>query len=323
MKAIVQDRYGSADVLELQDVPVPDIEDDEVLVRVHAASVSAAVWHLMTGLPYLVRITGFGLLEPKIPIPGTDVAGRVEAVGKDVAALQPGDEVLGVCEGAFAEYAWARPDDLVKKPQNVTFVQAAAVPDSGHTALKGLRQVADVQPGQRVLIIGAGGGVGTFAVQIGKDLGAEVTGVCSTSKISMVHSIGADHVIDYTQEDFTKGERRFDVILDTAGRRPVSHLRRVLTPRGVLVIVGGEGGGRWLGGFQRQVGAMILSPFLSQRLGTFVSMPTREGLIELKGLIETGKLTPVVSRTYPLSETPEAIRTWERGHTLGKIVIEV
>jgi NADPH:quinone reductase-like Zn-dependent oxidoreductase len=323
MKAIVQDRYGSADVLEVQDVPAPEIEDDEVLVRVRAAGIGAAVWHLMTGLPYLVRIAGFGLLQPKIRIPGTDVAGTVEAVGEGVTGFRPGDEVFGVCEGAFAEYAWARPDDLVKKPTNVTFVQAAAVPDSGHTALKGLRQVAHVQPGQSVLVIGAGGGVGMFAVQIAKAAGAEVTGVCSTSKTSMVRSIGADHVVDYTQKDVTRGERRYDVIFDTAGRRPVSRLRRVLTPRGTLVIVGGEGGGPWLGGFQRQVGAMILSPFLRQKLCTFVSMPTQEGLLELKALIETGEITPVVSRTFPLSETPEAIRTWERGHTLGKIVIEV
>ena len=323
MKAIVQDTYGSPDVLELRDIDKPTVGDEDVLVRVHATSVGAAVWHLMTGLPYLVRISGYGLRKPRIRVPGTDVAGRVEAVGKNVTRFQAGDEVFGECEGSFAEHACARENKLAPKPAGITFEQAAAVPDSAHTALQGLRYVGEVKPGQQVLIIGAGGGVGSFAVQIAKALGAEVTGVCSTTKTDLVRSIGADHAIDYTREDFADGWQRYDVILDTAGRRSLSHLRRGLTPEGTLVIVGGEGGGRWFGGTDRQLRSLMLSPFVRQNLRTFVSMPKIEGLVELKELIEAGMVTPVIDRTYTLGEVPEAIRYWKKGHARGKVIITV
>jgi NADPH:quinone reductase-like Zn-dependent oxidoreductase len=243
MKAIVQDTYGSADVLELRDIDTPVVGDDELLLRVHAAGVGPDVWHLMTGLPYLVRVMGNGLRAPTRRIRGWDVAGRVETVGKNVSELHPGDEVFGTCEGSFAEYARARADKLAAKPANLTFEQAAAVPVSGCTALQGLRDSGHVQPGQKVLIIGAAGGVGTFAVQLAKAFGAEVTGVCSTMKVDLVRSIGADEVVDYTRDDFADGARFYDLMLDTAGRRPLSHLRRALAPHGTLVIVGGEGGG--------------------------------------------------------------------------------
>jgi NADPH:quinone reductase-like Zn-dependent oxidoreductase len=323
MKAIVQDIYGSPDVLELRDIDRPGIGDHDVLVRVHAAGVGAAVWHLMTGLPYLVRISGYGFRKPGIRVPGSDVAGFVERVGKNVTRFQTGDQVFGEGEGTFAEYARAPEEKLVAMPENLTFEQAAAVPDSAHTALQGLRDVAKIEPGQQVLIIGAGGGVGSFAVQIAKAWGAEVTGVCSTSKMELVHSIGADHTIDYTREDFADGRRHYNVILDTAGRRSLSHLRRGLTPRGTLVIVGGEGGGRWLGGTDRQLRALALSPFLRQNLRTFVSMPKNEGLVVLKELIEAGKITPVIDKTYPLGQAPQAITYWQEGHTRGKVVITV
>lgn len=324
MKAIVQDRYGSPDeVLKLEDIDKPVIKDDEVLVRVQAAGVGAAVWHLMTGLPYVVRIAGYGLRRPKTRVPGTDVAGYVEAVGKDVARFRAGDEVFGEGTSSFAEYAVARADRLVPKPSNLSFEQAAAVPDSAHTALQGIRDVGEVRPGQKVVIIGAAGGVGSFAVQIASALGAEVTGVCSTTKMDLVRSIGADHVIDYTREDFADGRQQYDVILDTAGRRTLSHLRRGLTTHGTLVIVGGEGGGRWFGGTDRQIRALMLSPFVNQNLRTFVSMPDNEGLVALNELIEAGRITPVIDGTYPLSEAPDAIKYWEKGHARGKVVIKV
>ena len=322
MKAIAQDKYGSSDVLELKDIDKPEIGDDEVLVRVHAAGVDPGVWHLMTGLPYLVRL-GFGLRAPKTRVRGMDVAGRVEAVGKNVTQFQAGDEVFGTCDGSFAEYACAEQDKLAHKPANLTFEQAAAVPISAFTALQGLRDKGEVHAGQRVLIIGASGGVGTFAVQLAKAFGAEVTGVCSTTKVDMVRSIGADHVIDYTRDDFAQTGQRYDVILDTAGNRSVSHLRRALTPRGTLVIVGAEGGDRWIGGTHRQIGALVLSPFVRHRLRTFISMERKADLLSLKELIEAGKVTPVIDRTYPLSEAPEAIRYLEEGHARGKVVITV
>jgi NADPH:quinone reductase-like Zn-dependent oxidoreductase len=245
MKAIVQDRYGAADVLELREIDQPVPTDDEVLVRVEAAGVDAGVWHLMTGLPYLVRLFGFGLRRPKVGVRGRDVAGRVEAVGKEVTRLRPGAAVFGICEGSFAEYACVREDKAAPKPASLSFEQAAAVPISALTALQGLRDKGQVKPGQKVLIIGAAGGVGSFAVQLAKAFGAEVTGVCSTTKADLVRSIGADHVVDYTRDDFADGARHWDLILDTAGDRSLSHLRRALTPRGTLVIVGvkGEEGG--------------------------------------------------------------------------------
>lgn len=323
MKAIVQYTYGSPDVLALQDIDKPAIEDNQVLIRVHAAGVDAGVWHLMTGLPYLVRL-GFGLRKPKQPVLGMDVAGRVEAIGKGVTQFQPGDEVFGTCRGSFAEYACAEEDQLAPKPANLTFEQAAAVPVSASTALRAVRDAGEVKSGQQVLIIGAAGGVGSFAVQMAKSFGAVVTGVCSTTKTDLIRSIGADHAIDYTQEDFADGRQYFDVILDTAGNRSLSHVRRALSPRGTLVIIGGDEGGRWLGGVDRNLRALLLSPFVRQRLRAPVYMKQRkEDLLVLKDLIEAGTVTPVIDKSYPLSAVPEAIRHLEAGHARGKVVITV
>jgi NADPH:quinone reductase-like Zn-dependent oxidoreductase len=323
MKAIVQDKYGSADVLELRDVEKPQPGDDELLIRVHAAGVDPSVWHLMTGLPYLVRVMGYGLRKPKIRIRGTDVAGTVEAAGKNVTQLKEGDQVYGTCDGSFAEYACARAERIAPKPSNLSFEQAAAVPVSGMTALNGLRDAGKLQPGQKVLIIGAAGGVGSYAVQLAKAFGAVATGVCNTSKADLVRAIGADDVVDYTREDITDGTRQFDLILDTAGRRPLSHLRRALTPQGTLVIVGGEGGDRWLGGFQRQIFAPLNSLFTEQKLLGLISTERRQDLLTLKDLIVADKLTPVIDRTYPLSEAPQAIRYLEQGHARGKVVLTI
>lgn len=321
MKAIVQDSYGSVDELELRDVDQPVPGDGEVLVKVQAAGVDPGVWHLMTGRPYLVRIMGFGLRVPKAPVRGSDLAGVIEAVGRGVSQFRAGDEVYGTCDGSFAEYACGSAERLAPKPSNLSFEQAAAVPVSGMTPLSGVRDSGKVQPGQQVLIIGAAGGVGTFAVQMAKAFEAVVTGVCSTSKLDLVRSIGADEVIDYTRQDFTDGSRRFDLILDTAGRRPVSHLRRALAPNGVLVIVGGEGGGRWLGGFQRQMLAPVRSLGSKQRLLGLMYRERQELLVALTQLIEAGKVTPVIDRTYPLAEAADAIRYLEQGHARGKVVL--
>jgi NADPH:quinone reductase-like Zn-dependent oxidoreductase len=323
MKAIVQDRYGSAEVLELRDVEKPQPGDDEVLIRVHGAGLDPGVWHLMTGLPYLVRVMGFGLRKPKIRIRGVDVAGIVEAAGRNVTQFKEGDPVYGTCDGSFAEYACAKAERIAPKPSNLSFEQAAAVPISGMTALHGLRDAGKLQPGQKVLIIGAAGGVGSYAVQLTKAFGGVVTGVCSTSKAELVRAIGADKVIDYTREDFTDGTRQFDLILDTAGRRPLSQLRRALTPQGILVIVGGEGGDRWLGGFQRQIFAPVRSLLTEQKLVGLVSKERQQDLLTLKDLIEAGKLKPVIDRTYPLSEAPQAIRYLEQGHARGKVVLTI
>ena len=322
MKAIVQDVYGSPDVLQLREIEKPAIGGDEVLVRVSAAGVDQGVWHLMAGRPYLVRVAGVGLRAPKNPIRGLDVAGVVEAVGEQVTRLRPGDEVFGVCRGSFAEYACAPAHRLVLKPANISFVQAAAVPVSGCTALQAVRDRAKVQSGQRVLVIGAGGGVGTFAVQLAKLFGAAVTGVCSTSKVELVGSIGADRVVDYTREDFAGGDR-YDAILDTAGNRSLSQLRRALTPDGTLIIVGGEGGGRWLGGFDRQLRAQVLSVFGHHKMGTWISTQPRGDLEALRELLEAGKVTPVVDRTFPLNEVADAIRYLRDGRARGKVVIAV
>jgi NADPH:quinone reductase-like Zn-dependent oxidoreductase len=323
MKAIFRDEYGSPDVLQLRDIDKPEIGDDEVLLRVHAAGVGRDVWHVMAGLPYPIRLAGYGLRGPKNPVIGSDVAGVVEAVGEDVSRFRPGAEVFGIGEGSFAEYARAREDKLAPKPENLSFEKAAAVPVTGLTALQAVRDHGRVAPEQEVLIIGASGGVGTFAVQIAKAFGAHVTGVCSTQKVEMVRSIGADHVIDYTQEDFAEGEQRYDLILDIGGNSTLSRLRRALGSRGTLVIVGGEGGGRWLGGTDRQLRAMMLSPFVGQKLGTFVNKENHEDMLVLKELIEAGKVTPIIDRTYPLAEVPEAIRYLEEGHARGKVVISV
>jgi NADPH:quinone reductase-like Zn-dependent oxidoreductase len=275
MKAIMQDGYGSADVLELRDIEDPAVGEDEVLVRVHAAGCGPDVWHMMTGLPYFARLM-VGFRRPKVAVRGRDVAGRVEAVGAKVTGFRPGDEVMGVVEGSFAELAAARPDRLVRKPARLSFEEAAAVPISGLTALQAIRDRGEVRPGQRVLVIGAGGGVGTLTVQIAKAFGAEVTGVCSASKGDLVRSVGADEVIDYTREDFADGVRRWDLIVDTAGRRPLSVLRRALSPRGALAIVGGDGGGRWTGGFLRQIlRAPLVSLATRQRLRPVMSKERR------------------------------------------------
>lgn len=322
MKAIVQDVYGSPDVLQLREIEKPAIRGDEVLVRVCAAGVDQGVWHLMAGRPYLVRVVGVGLRAPKNPIRGVDVAGLVEAVGEQVTRLRPGDEVFGVCRGSFAEYACAPAHRLVPKPANISFVQAAAVPVSGCTALQAVRDRAKVRPGQHVLVIGAGGGVGTFAVQLAKQFGAAVTGVCSTGKVELVRSIGADRVVDYTRADFAGGDR-YDTILDTAGNRSLSQLRRALSPDGTLVIVGGEGGGRWLGGIDRQLRAQVLSIFGRQNMGTWISTQPRDDLEALRELLEAGKVTPVVDRSFPLSEVADAIRYLRDGRARGKVVIAV
>src|ERR687889_147678 len=286
MKAIVQDAYGSPDVLELREIDIPEIADDEVLVRVHAAGVGRDVWHVMRGLPYPIRLAGYGFRAPKNPVIGSDVAGVVEAVGKNVRRFQPGDEVFGIGKGSYAEYVCAREDKLAHKPANLTFEQAAVVAISGLTALQGLRDHGRVEPEQTVLVIGASGGVGTFAVQIAKAFGTHVTGVCSTAKAELVRSLGADRVIDYTREDFADGDDRYDLILDMAGRRSLSLLRRALAPRGTLVIVGGEGGSRWTGGFERQLRAVVVSRFVRQRLRALMSTERHEDLLFLKDLIE-------------------------------------
>lgn len=332
MKAMTQDRYGSADVLALNDITMPVAGDDEVLIRVRAAGVGPDVWHLMTGQPYFVRVMGFGLRKPKARVVGRDAAGSVEAVGRNVTEFQPGDEVFGTCRGAFAEYACAAAGSeggvggegvLAPKPANLTFEQAAGVPTSAQTALQGLRDAGAIRAGQSVLIIGASGGVGTFAVQLAKVFEAHVTGVCSTTKVDVVRSAGADHVIDYTRDDFADEAHRYDLILDTAGRRSLSHLRRALATRGTLVIVGGEGGGRWTGGFERQLRAFLLSPFLRQELCSLTAVDRREDLLFLKDLLEAGKVTPVINKTYPLNEAPNALSDADEGHGRGKAVITV
>jgi NADPH:quinone reductase-like Zn-dependent oxidoreductase len=277
MKAIVYEKYGAPDVLELREVDKPVVRDDEVLVRVHAAAVGKGDWLTVRGLPYVARMR-YGLPKPKNSVPGFDVAGRIEAVGRNVTQLQPGDEVFGWCDGSFAEYASVPEGQLVLKPANLTFEQAAAVPISAFAALQALRDTGQVQPGQKVVITGASGGVGTFAVQLAKAFGADVTGVCSTQSVDMVRSIGADHVIDYTQEDFTRSGQRYDLILEMAGNRSLSDLRRALTPKGTLVIVGGSGG-RWFMGTGRTLRAVLLSPFVRQRLRSFFSKPRSEDLV--------------------------------------------
>jgi NADPH:quinone reductase-like Zn-dependent oxidoreductase len=330
MKAITQDRYGSSDVLRLDEVAAPAPGADEVLVRVHAAGVGPEVWHIMTGRPYFVRAIGFGVRAPKQRVPGRDLAGTVEAVGGAVTEFRPGDEVFGSGRGTLAEYACAAAGDegkvgdagvLAPKPANLTFEQAAAVPTSGATALQGLRDAAGIRAGQSVLIIGASGGVGTFAVQLAKHFDAHVTGVCSTTKTELVRSLGADAVIDYTREDFADRPERYDLILDTAGRRPLSRLRRALAPRGTLVIVGGEGGGRLTGGFERQLHALILSRFVTQRLVALTAVDRRADLLFLKDVIEDGKLTPVIDRTFSLGEAAHALTDAQEGHGRGKKVI--
>jgi NADPH:quinone reductase-like Zn-dependent oxidoreductase len=323
VKAIVQTEYGSSPerVLRLTQIDRPVISDHEVMVRVRAASVDRGTWHLMTGLPNLMRIMGFGFRRPKAPNPGRSLAGTVEAVGRGVTEFKPGDEVYGTCNGSFAESARAEVGLLALKPPILSFEEAAAVPVSGVTALQAVRDRAQVQPGEKVLIVGASGGVGTFAVQIAKAFDAEVTAVCSTAKMDLVRALGADHVIDYTRDDFADGKQRYDAIVDIGGNSRLSRLRRALTPVGRLVIVGGETDGWWLGGFDRQLRAIMLSPLVSQKLGILGAKENGADLSVLRELIESGKLTPAVDRTFPLNEVPEAIRYLKEGNARGKIVI--
>ncbi len=319
MKAIVQDRYGSAEVLEARDIDKPQIGDNEVLVRVHAASIHVGDWILMTGSPFIMRLAT-GLRKPKNPVPGTDVAGTVEAIGKDVTTLQPGDEVFGWAAGAFAEYAFASEDQFVRKPANLTFEEAASVGVSATTALQLLRDNGKVQRGQKVLINGASGGVGTFAVQIAKAFGAEVTGVSSTKNQAMVRSIGADHVIDYTRDDFTTRTERYDLILDNVGNHSMARTRRALAPGGMLI---SNGGGHADGKLGRTVRTMLVSMFVRQQASPTVKSQNHDDLVALKGLVEAGKVRPVIDRTYPLTQTPQAIEHVAAGHARGTVVISV
>jgi NADPH:quinone reductase-like Zn-dependent oxidoreductase len=319
MQAIIQDRYGSAEVLEARDIDRPAIGDDEVLVRVRAASVHVGDWILMTGVPYVMRM-GTGLSKPKNPVPGTDIAGTVEAVGPQVHSLRPGDEVFGWCSGAFAEYVRAPQDQLVKKPANLTFEQAAAVGVSASTALQLLRDDAKVRPGQKVLINGASGGVGSFAVQIAKAYGAEVTGVCSTKNLELVRSIGANHVIDYTQQDFRDGADRYDVILDNVGDRSMADTRRALTQNGTLL---SNGGGHAAGKLGRTIRAFLVSLVVRQQARPSVKTQNRSDLIALKELVEAEQVTPVIGGTYPLGRTADAISQVAAGHARGTLVIAV
>jgi NADPH:quinone reductase-like Zn-dependent oxidoreductase len=319
IKAIVQDRYGSPDVLRLKDIHKPVPEDNEVVVRVRAAAVNIGNWHVLRGIPYAMR-PAVGLFKPKHEIPGLDLAGQVEAVGTRVNQFQAGDEVFGWCDGAFAEYACVEENNLLAKPDNLTLEQSAAVGDSASTALIAVRDQGKVQPGQKVLITGASGGVGTFAVQIAKSFGANVTGVCSARNVDMVRSIGADQVIDYTQEDFTQDRQRYDVMLDLVGSRSLSDCRRALTRQGTYVLVGVSDMGRWLG-LARQIKMLSSSPFVRQRMRIFITRHTREDLVVLKELVESGSVTPVIDRRYQLSEVPEALRYQGEGHSQGKIVI--
>jgi NADPH:quinone reductase-like Zn-dependent oxidoreductase len=324
MKAVVYTDYGPPDVLEIREIKKPAPNDDQVLVKVHAAAVNPLDWHFIRGTPYVMRMMMGGLRKPKDPLVGVDYAGTIEAVGKNVTQFKPGDAVFGNRSGAFAEYLCARADRAIAlKPANMTFEQAAAVPVAAITALQGLRDQGKVQPGQKVLINGASGGVGTFAVQIAKTLGAEVTGVCSTRNVDLVRSLGADHVIDYTKEDFTKSGEHYDVILDNVGTQPLSGFRRVLKPNGICVIIGGGGpnDGKWVGPMARPIKAKLMSPFISQKMGMMMAESNQKDLTVLADMMQSGKVTPVIDRTYPLSQIADAIRYLEQGHARGKVVI--
>ncbi len=323
MTAVVQEEYGCSPdtVLRVAETPLPTMGAGEVLVRVHAASVDRGTWHLMTGLPKLMRIMGFGVRRPTQPNPGRSLAGTVYAVGGDVTEFGPGDQVYGTGNGTFAEFASAQAGRLALKPVTLSFEQAAAVPVSGLTALQGVRAGADGEAGQRVLIIGASGGVGTFAVQIAKAFGAEVTGVCSTGKMELVRSLGADHVVDYNVGDFADGDPSYDVVLDIGGNSPLSRLRRALGPNGRLVIIGGETDGRWLGGFDRQLRALLLSPLVSQKLRMLGVSENAADLSVLTELLDSGRVTPAIDRTFPLKDAASAMRYFDEGHARGKVVI--
>jgi NADPH:quinone reductase-like Zn-dependent oxidoreductase len=322
MRAVVQYTYGSADVLRLERIPVPKVADNQVLIRVHAAGLDRGTWHLMTGRPYLQRLV-LGIRRPRNPIPGRDVAGTVAAVGPAVTIFSPGDEVFGISPGSFAEYAVARQDRLVRKPLNVSFEQAAVIPVSAMTALRALCDVGRVAAGQKVLVIGASGGVGSYAVQLAKAFDGEVTAVASTGKLDFVRSLGADHVIDYSRDDFADGKDYYDLILDIAGNPTLSRLRRALTPAGTAVIVGGEGGGNLTGGMNRQLRALALSPFVRQRLTMLPPKEHASILERLTDLVEAGKVTPSLDRTYPLDDAPQAMRDLDAGRIRGKIAITI
>jgi NADPH:quinone reductase-like Zn-dependent oxidoreductase len=322
MRAITHDRFGSADVLSLTQVPRPVPDDGEVLLRVHAAGVDRGAWHMMTGRPYLGRLV-FGLRTPRNRVLGIEVAGTVDAVGASVSKFTVGDEVYGFARGSFAEYAVAREDRLAPKPVKLSFEQAAVVPVSAATALQALTDSGRAQPGQSVLVIGASGGVGSYAVQIAKSLGAEVTGVASTGKLDLVRSLGADHVLDYTRDDFADGSRRYDLVLDIAGNPTLARLRRALTPIGTAVITGGEEGGSFSGGMNRQLRALALSPFLRQRLTTFIAKQRSSDLERLSVLIEAGNVTPRIDRSYPLGKAPDAVRHLASGQARGKLAISI
>ncbi len=325
MKAVVQEEFGQAgDVLRIEgNEPLPEIADGEVLVKVEAAGVDRGVWHLVAGLPYMVRIAGFGVRRPKLRVPGFDFAGRVVRIGSGVTSLRPGDEVFGIAKGSFAEYACALEDKVVTAPESVTAAEAASVPISGLTALQAVRDQAKLGPGDSVLVLGASGGVGSFAVQIAKAFGAEVTGVCRTSKVEMVRELGADRVLDYTREDLAEIGRRFDAVLDIGGNRKLSVLRRLLKPRGTLVIVGGEDAGKVIGGTDRQLRAMLLSPFVSQKLKAFVSSEDGSDIEKLREMIDSGDLKPTIDRTLPLERAAEAVTYIGDGNARGKTVLTV
>jgi NADPH:quinone reductase-like Zn-dependent oxidoreductase len=323
MRAIVQRAYGSAETLELGDVVRPQAGAGEVLIEVRAAGVDRGVWHLMTGLPYLVRMAGFGLFRPKTPIPGLDVAGTVVAVGSNVTRFEVGDEVFGIGSGTYAEFATAKASKLTRKPAGLSFEEAAVSAVSGITALQALTTVAAVAPGQSVLVIGASGGVGSYAVQIAKTMGADVTGVASAAKAELVRSLGADHVIDYATSDYLDGRVRYDVIIDTGGLNKVRHLRRALTRAGTLVIVGGEGGGRFTGGIGRQLRATAWSMFVPQRMRTFISEEHHRHMDRLAELIATGAVKPIVGNRHALEDVPVAIADLAAGRASGKSVVIV
>jgi NADPH:quinone reductase-like Zn-dependent oxidoreductase len=321
MRAIINDEYGPPAGLQLRQIDKPSVDEDGVLVRVRAVSINPLDWHLMRGQPYVLRIAE-GPRRPKTKILGVDIAGQVEAVGRGVTEFQPGQEVFGHRGGSLAEYVHGQPKDFAPKPARLTLEQAAAVPVAGFTALQAVRDQANLKPSQRVLINGASGGVGTFAVQIAKAFGAEVTGVCSTANLELVESIGADHVVDYNEEDFTRGGRRYDVILDNAGNRALSEYRRVLADNGTLVLVG-AGKGQWVGPMIRPLRALVLSRFVRQRMRAFIAKSSKDDLVTLKELIDAGRVTPVIDRVYPLTEISDAMGYLETGHARGKIIIAV
>jgi NADPH:quinone reductase-like Zn-dependent oxidoreductase len=323
MRAIVQDRFGNADVLEMRTIARPEIAPTEVLIEVHAAGLDRGVAHLVSGTPYLIRLAGYGVRKPKHPVPGSDVAGRVVAAGAQVTRFRPGDEVFGIAKGSYAEYAAADQHKLVHKPAHVTFEQAGVVAVSGTTALQALTDVGKLEPGQHVLVIGASGGVGTYAVQLAKALGGTVTGVCSTAKVDTVRSIGADSVVDYTTNDFVDGTR-YDLIIDIGGRNSLRRLRRALTPTGTLVITGGEGGGRWTGGFiERRVGAAMLSLLGRQRLKGFIGNEHHTMIERLTEHLVSGAVVPVVGKTFDLEQVPDAIRELAAGRITGKASVAI